>query len=160
MRLILSAIGKSSNDPEQELVERYVQRAGPLARQLGFGNVEVKQSAAPRENDGPTRREKEADLLRAHAPAGAIHILLDERGKNLSSKDFAQLLMRLREQGAPALALHIGGADGHAPSLTSEAQSRISFGAATWPHLLVRAMLAEQVYRAMTILSNHPYHRV
>ena len=97
--------------------------------------------------------------LKKWAIAGARRVVLDERGKNLSSEDFAKRLASFRDQGSPAALFIIGGADGLAEDVRKDADLALAFGAATFPHQLVRILLAEQIYRALTILSNHPYHR-
>ena len=104
-------------------------------------------------------RAEEARALRAILPPGARLILLDERGKSVSSEAFAADMGRARDSGIPALVLAIGGPDGFDPALRAEAAQVLAFGAMTWPHQLVRIMSAEQLYRAITILAGHPYHR-
>ncbi len=115
-----------------------------------------RESRARRPED---RKSEEAKLIRAQMPALTKMILFDERGGASSSTDFAALLAKLRDEGASAIALVIGGPDGLALELREEAARCVAFGAMTWPHQLVRIMAAEQIYRAMTILSGHPYHR-
>jgi 23S rRNA (pseudouridine1915-N3)-methyltransferase len=109
-----------------------------------------------RKNQG---REAEADLLARAVPAGAVMVALDERGRQSSSPEFAALLARWRDGGAQDVAFVIGGADGIAPKLRDRASHSLSFGQMVWPHMLARVMLAEQIYRAATILSGRPYHR-
>ncbi len=103
--------------------------------------------------------ETEAALLRRAVPEGAVLCVLDERGKALTSPEFANKLERWRDDGTANLAFLIGGADGVHPDLRTEADFQLSFGKMVWPHLLVRVMLAEQIYRAATILAGGPYHR-
>ena len=105
------------------------------------------------------RKREEGDRLRQHLASGAALILLDERGKNISSEDFATRIAALRDGGRRAMTIAIGGPDGHDPSLRETAELVLSFGAQTWPHQMVRVMLGEQLYRVATILSGHPYHR-
>lgn len=160
MRLTLFCIGRLKSGPERELVARYMERASLGARQVGFTAidfVEVDESKARRPED---RKTDEAKLLRAHLTQGARLILLDERGKNLTSTDFTTQLQRQRDEGTRSIVMAIGGPDGFDPSLRSEASLVLAFGAMTWPHQMVRIMAAEQIYRATTILSGHPYHRV
>ncbi|MBB5517901.1 23S rRNA (pseudouridine(1915)-N(3))-methyltransferase RlmH [Amphiplicatus metriothermophilus] len=159
MRLVVAAIGRAKNAPEAALVDDYAARIRAAGRAVGFSDFAIIESEAPKGLDGPARRTRESALLAAAIPDRARRIVLDERGKPLASADFAALLGRWRDQGAPAAAFLIGGADGHDPSLREKADLVLSFGPATWPHMLVRAMLCEQIYRAMTILSGHPYHR-
>ncbi len=159
MRLVIAAVGKMRAEPAGEIARDYAARAAAIGRNIGFSGPDIIEVEAPRALAGATRQAKERDLLSDAAPDGAKLALLDERGKNLNSEDFALTLARWRDDGAPAAAFLIGGADGHDDVLRRKADLLISFGAATWPHLLVRAMLTEQLYRAMTILTGHPYHR-
>ena len=134
-----------------------------MARSLGIDGPKLSVVDAPRALSGKQRQEKEAELLRAAAPVAGPVIVLDERGKNISSRELATFIADRRDQGVPALSFFIGGADGFLPefaaSLTARPVTTISFGRATWPHMMVRAMVAEQLYRAMTLLTGHPYHR-
>ncbi|WP_428407397.1 23S rRNA (pseudouridine(1915)-N(3))-methyltransferase RlmH [Hyphococcus sp.] len=159
MRLVIAAIGKMRGGPEAALVEDYLDRARGFGRRIGFPDVALQEFEAPRALSGDALKQREAEFLLGAAPSGAKLFALDERGENISSEKFAGLLERLRDDGAPAAAFLIGGADGHDAALREKADHIISFGKATWPHMLVRAMLAEQLYRSMTILSGHPYHR-
>ena len=159
MRIIIAAIGKSRTSPEHQLVEEYTMRANGLARQIGFSGVELIAGEAPKKLQGAARIDKESAILSAAVPQGADFIALDERGRNINTTEFTNLLARHRDDGRGALAFVIGGADGLSPQMKSKATQTLSFGAATWPHMLVRAMLCEQVYRAMTVLAGHPYHR-
>jgi len=113
----------------------------------------------PRGLEGAKRQERESSALLDASPAGARRIVLDEYGKQLTSKTFSQTLQTWRDDGVGDTAFFIGGADGHGPAIAHDAHLKMAFGTATWPHMLVRAMLCEQIYRAMTILSGHPYHR-
>ena len=103
--------------------------------------------------------QEEAESLASALPPKAFTVVLDERGKPIGSAGFADLLRRHLERGTADLAFLIGGPDGHAPSTREAAGLVLSLGPMTWPHRLVRVMLAEQIYRAVTILVNHPYHR-
>ena len=159
MRLTIAAVGRSREAPEQTLCELYCERARLLAPKLGFSKldliiVDISRAATP---DG--RMKDEAEKLTGKLTAGAHRIALDEAGRAMSSETFAHHLRRLGESGGRDLAFLIGGPDGLAPSLRDSANERLAFGPQTWPHLLVRAMLAEQIYRALAILSGHPYHR-
>lgn len=159
MRLIIAAIGKMRAGPEALLVNDYLNRAGGMGRSIGLSGPDLIEFDAPKNLSGKKRQEREGELLISSLPAGARLILLDERGENINSQDFAKLIARFRDDGAQSTAFLIGGADGHAANVQKNAMKSVSFGAATWPHMLVRAMLAEQIYRAMTILTGHPYHR-
>lgn len=138
MLLHVIARGKIGRSPEAELVSRYEKRLG----------------AAVRFTELPDTGGKIPELL-----AQTRIVLLDERGKNLSSEEFANTLEKWRDEGVRETRFLIGAADGHDETMRREADLLIAFGKATWPHLMARAMLAEQLYRATTILSGHPYHR-
>ncbi|CAN0193320.1 unnamed protein product, partial [Phaeothamnion confervicola] len=144
---------------ERELAERYRKRAEQVGRRIGFRDVEVIEIRESRAQEVGKRMIEESIALANVIPDKAAIVILDERGDNLDSAALATLLGRWRDDGRSAAVFIIGGDDGLAPSLRDKASLRIAFGAATWPHQLVRAMLLEQVYRAMTILSGHPYHR-
>lgn len=160
MKLLIAAIGKKRGGPESALVEDYLERARGIGRHIGFSGVALRTAAAPKGPSGPALKKREAELLIDAVPGDAHMIALDERGENLSSDKLARLLGGMRDDGVAEAAFVIGGADGHDESVRSKATRLIAFGAATWPHMLVRAMLAEQLYRSMTILSGRPYHRL
>ena len=159
MRLILTAVGRLKAGPERDLCARYMERAAAIARSVGLAGIESREFDEGRARRSEDRKAEEASALRAAIPPGARLVLLDERGKALTSAAFAAEIGKSRDAGLPALVLAIGGADGHDPGLLAEAPLTLSFGAMTWPHQLVRIMAAEQIYRALTILSGHPYHR-
>jgi 23S rRNA (pseudouridine1915-N3)-methyltransferase len=159
MRLIVAAIGRLRESPERELAERYRKRAEQLSRRIGFRDVEVVEVRESRAQEKDKRMIEESIALANVIPDGSAIILLDERGENLDSASLATQLAKWRDAGRPAAVFIVGGDDGLAPALRERATLRLSFGAATWPHQLVRAMLLEQLYRAMTILAGHPYHR-
>ena len=141
--------------PERALVDDYVTRFDRTGRALGLGPLS-EHEVEDRRGGG---MEAEAELLARAIPAGAFVVTLDERGKVLSSPEFSADLARWRDAGRQDVAFVIGGADGIAPGLRARADFSISFGRMVWPHLLVRVMLAEQLYRAATILAGGPYHR-
>lgn len=151
MRLTLACIGRAGRGPERDLYEHY---AGRIRWPLTLRELEEKKKLPPAEL---VRREGE--LLLGAVPDKATLIALDRRGKVLDSEAFAQRLARWRDDGVPDIAFLIGGADGHGEPLLQRASLILSFGAMTWPHLLARAMLAEQIYRAQQLLAGHPYHR-
>lgn len=157
MRLLVIAIGRLKAGPEAELSARYGDRAVKAGRALGFKGPEVVTLDESRHAETAQRKAEEAEAIRRHR-AGRL-ILLDERGKSLASPDFAHLLGRWKDAGEAAATLVIGGPDGLDPALAAEADLVLSFGKLTWPHQLVRIMAMEQVYRAVTILAGHPYHR-
>ena len=158
MRLIIAAIGKTRPGADTDLFNDYLKRAGQMGGQLGLRGPDMVEHEPPRGLRGKARQQKESEMLLA-ASEGATRIILDEKGKNISSADFAAMISKERDEGAAKMAFLIGGADGHTHELRARADFKLAFGAATWPHMLVRPMLAEQIYRAMTILSGHPYHR-
>jgi len=160
MRVIIAAVGRLKAGPERELSVRYSERAAAGGRRIGWQGVAVVEVAESRSRRPQDRRLEEAVALEAAVPEIAAIVALDETGEVLSSPQLAARLERWRDAGTPALAFLIGGADGLAESLRRRANLRLAFGTATWPHQLVRIMLLEQLYRAMTILSGHPYHRV
>lgn len=145
--------------PERELVSRYLDRATAAGKPLGFSGFAVSELPESRAASPATRKTDEAKALGALLPERGIVIALDERGKSQGSEDFAQRLRRWRDDGKEAVSFVIGGADGLAPAFVATADLTLSFSPLTWPHQLVRIMLAEQLYRTTTILSGHPYHR-
>lgn len=159
MKLVLGAVGRLKAGPERELAARYVERAKASCRSVGLTGFDVREldeSHARRPDD---RKSEEARALAALAPPGARIVALDERGAHLASEAFATDIARARDAGAPAYALLIGGPDGLDEQLRARAHLVLALGAMTWPHQLARVMAAEQLYRALTILSGHPYHR-
>ena len=156
MRLQVCAVGRLRTGPERVLADDYVQRFNRSARPLGLGPL-TEHEVEDRKGGGMAA---EADLLARVLPAGAVIVALDERGQMLSSPELAQRIADWRDAGRQDLAFVIGGADGLAPALRDRADLALSFGRLVWPHMLVRVMLAEQIYRAATILSGSPYHRV
>jgi 23S rRNA (pseudouridine1915-N3)-methyltransferase len=159
MRLIVAAVGRLKRGPETELAERYAKRATQTGRALGLRDIEVIEIRESRADDPAKRMLEESIALANVIPQGAAVVLLDERGDNLGSAALANQLAMWRANDRPAVVFMIGGADGLSASLRDKATLRLSFGAATWPHQLVRVMLLEQLYRATTILTGHPYHR-
>jgi 23S rRNA (pseudouridine1915-N3)-methyltransferase len=155
MRVHLCAVGRLRAGPERALVDDYKTRFDRTGRPLGLGPV-LEHEVEDKKGGG---MEAEADLLSRALPAGAVLVVMDERGRVLSSPDFADHLAKWRDGGRQDVAFVIGGADGIAPGLRARADLAISFGAMVWPHMLVRVMLAEQLYRAATILGGGPYHR-
>jgi len=151
LRLWLAAVGRVKPGPELDLFNQYSKR---LSVPITVREVEEKRPLPT-----PERMAREADLLLATLPPQAVVVALDERGKAMGSVDFATRLGRWRDDGTADLAFVIGGADGHGQAVRDRAALLLSFGAMTWPHMLVRAMVAEQLWRAQAILSGHPYHR-
>jgi 23S rRNA (pseudouridine1915-N3)-methyltransferase len=159
MRIAIHAVGRLKTGPERDLAARYLDRADKAGRAIGIGGVSVREVPESRAAQPQARKDEEAAALLADLPHGALLIALDERGDLPTSERFAEMLGEARDHGTPTAILLIGGPDGHGAAVLSRAGHRISFGRLTWPHQLVRILAAEQVYRAVTILSGHPYHR-
>ena len=151
MRLIVAAVGRWKSAPERSLYEHFARR---IAFPLELKEIEERKKLPPR-----ALIRREGELLLAAAPKGAVVVALDERGKPLSSVAFAKRLGQWRDDGVRDLVFVIGGAEGLDEIVRKKAGLTLSLGPMTWPHLMVRAMLVEQIYRAQAILSGHPYHR-
>jgi 23S rRNA (pseudouridine1915-N3)-methyltransferase len=149
-------VGRLRAGPEKTLIDDYLNRFDKTGRGLSLGPVNVVE----RDDRKGGGMAGEAALLRRALPAGAVICALDERGRVETSPKFAKRLAAWRDAGQRDLAFVIGGADGLDPGLRQEADHLLSFGAMVWPHMMVRMMLAEQLYRAASILSGGPYHRV
>jgi 23S rRNA (pseudouridine1915-N3)-methyltransferase len=156
MRVTLCVVGRLRAGPERDLIDDYLTRFDRTGRALGLGPIAVRE-VEDRKGGGMTA---EAVVLEKALPAGAAVIALDERGKIKTSPDFSQDLAKWRDDGRSDLAFIIGGAAGIDPALRAKCDASLSFGKMVWPHMLVRVMLAEQLYRAASILSGAPYHRV
>ena len=156
MRVHICAVGRLRAGPERDLIDDYLTRFDRTGRALGLGPASVIEVEDKKGGGKPA----EAALLERALPKGAKVAVLDERGKVMSSPDFAKRLGGWRDEGAQDLAFVIGGADGIDKSLREKADFALSFGAMVWPHMLARVMLAEQLYRAASILAGSPYHRV
>jgi 23S rRNA (pseudouridine1915-N3)-methyltransferase len=159
MRLTVAAVGRLKSGPEREFAERYRKRAEQLGRRVGFRDVEIVEVRESRAQEVGKRMIEESIAIANVIPDKAVIVILDERGESLDSAALAAQLGKWRDAGRPAAVFIIGGDDGLAPALRERAALRLAFGAATWPHQLVRGMLLEQLYRATTILAGHPYHR-
>lgn len=153
MRIAIVAVGRLGRGPEAELVKLYAERATAGGRALGLGPVEVIEVDAKKPG-----KAAEAEVIRPHLE-GAQVIACDEHGQARASRAFAAEIGRLRDDGARRLAFVIGGADGLDPKIVEAAHGVLAFGPQTWPHAMARVMLAEQIYRATTILAGGPYHR-
>lgn len=155
MRITLIAVGRfgggRKGNPERDLFDHYVSR---ISFDFVLKEVEEKRALSPDE-----LKKKEAELLLTAIPDGAVVVALDERGKNLKSLELAKKLGNWRDDGRRDIAFLIGGANGLDGSVRDKADLVLSFGTLTWPHMLVRGMLAEQIFRCQCILANHPYHR-
>jgi 23S rRNA (pseudouridine1915-N3)-methyltransferase len=160
MRLLLICVGRPKAGPERDLAARYVERAAAAGRAIGFSGVELREAGESRAARPDDRKREEAQVIRGLLGRPANVIALDENGAQMTSRSLATELGRARDQGIASAAFVIGGPDGLEPAFLASASLTLSFGAMTWPHQLVRIMAAEQIYRAVTILSGHPYHRV
>ena len=155
MRIALAVVGRLRAGPEKDLIDDYLKRTERTGRGLGLGPCDVVE-VEDRKGGGMAA---EAALLDRAVPDGAFLVALDERGRQMSSPEFARLLARERDSGRVCIAFAIGGADGLDPEFRDRADMTLSFGAMVWPHMLVRVMLSEQLYRAASILAGSPYHR-
>ena len=155
MRILIAAVGRLRSGPEAELTADYVARAANAGRQLGFKSVDLTEVEAKPNGD---QRAEAGALFRA-TPDDARKILLDERGAEWTSRQLAEKLARWRDDGLSHTVFWIGGADGVSQSVRDQTDEKLAFGRQTWPHRLVRVMIAEQIYRAVTILGAQPYHR-
>jgi len=158
LRIAIAAIGRMKQGPERELVSRYLERAKGSGKPLALTGFDVLEFTESRAGSAEARKDEEAKTLLAALPEG-VRVVLDEHGKTISSQAFANQLGRWRDDGRPAVSFVIGGADGHGRDLLAGSDLTLSFSPLTWPHQMVRIMLCEQLYRATTILSGHPYHR-
>jgi len=159
MEISVFATGRLKKGAEAELADLYAGRFKAAAPALGLQFSGVREAAESRAAAAEARKAEEyAPLIRGLKPGGAL-LLLDERGENLSSRRFAAQLAAWRDEGRPQLLLALGGPDGFGDEARARADKILSFGVMTWPHRLARIMLLEQLYRAATILSGHPYHR-
>jgi len=148
MRMTIVAVGRAKAGPERELFRHYLKR---MAQPLDLKEIEVKATTDAKRTEG--------DRLLAAVPKGSVIVALDERGKDLSSRQLADRVAGWRDEGIRDVAFLIGGADGLDGRVRDSADLLLSFGRVTWPHMLMRGMLAEQLYRAQCILAGHPYHR-
>jgi 23S rRNA (pseudouridine1915-N3)-methyltransferase len=159
MRLVVVCVGKLKAGPERLMFDRYFKRLAEGARGAGIAGVDLREIGESRSRRPDERRAEEAAAILAATPKGSALVLLDEHGPSATSDDWAADIGRQRDASRPAYAVAIGGPDGLDPSLRAVAHRVLSFGQMTWPHQLVRVMAGEQLYRAMTILARHPYHR-
>jgi 23S rRNA (pseudouridine1915-N3)-methyltransferase len=159
MRLLIAAVGKLKQGPERDLFAHYLGRAEAAGRRLHLSPLNFVEVAESRAATASVRMKAEAEALLGKIPASHKLVALDPGGRAVSSEDFARLLAQYRDQGVEGIALLIGGADGLARDMLDKAAKVISLGSVTFPHGLARIVLAEQIYRAATILQGHPYHR-
>jgi len=159
MRLRIAAVGRLKAGPERELLDRYIERSNAAGRAINLAPLEVMEVSESNARRAPDRIAEEWLGFKKPSITGARRIVLDARGKSPSSEDFAKKLSAFRDSGAAASLFLIGGADGLPEEARKGADLVLAFGTATFPHQLIRIMLAEQIYRAITILTGHPYHR-
>lgn len=155
MRITICAVGRLRKGPEKALIDDYVARFDKIGRALALGPITITEVEAKKSG-----MAGEAALLERAIPEGSYRIILDERGTVMPSPKFSQQIAALRDDGQRDVTFIIGGADGLEPEFRTRAQASLSFGKMVWPHMLVRVMLAEQLYRAASILTGSPYHRV
>lgn len=158
MELSILAVGRMKSGPEQQLFETYLQRSQKSGKQLGLSGPVLREFTESRARSPEMRKSEEAELLLSSAKDCYL-IALDENGKDISSTDFSKILRQQADSGEKMLSIAIGGPDGHGSQLLEKANMTLRLGKMTWPHQIARILLAEQIYRAMTILSGHPYHR-
>ncbi|WP_025030540.1 23S rRNA (pseudouridine(1915)-N(3))-methyltransferase RlmH [Nitratireductor aquibiodomus] len=159
MHIAICAVGRMKAGPERDLADRYLERFARSGPAVGLEFSGVSEIVESRAKSTDERRREESRRIAQMRPEGAALFLLDERGRNLTSRQLSEAIADLRDQGRRSLTIVIGGPDGHDAELRQAADRTIAFGAQTWPHQIVRLMLAEQLYRTSTILSGHPYHR-
>lgn len=155
MKITIRAGGVLRKGPERELIDDYLKRAGGLTRACGFQSITEQQVDLRKAKN----RSEETVQLFDYAPAGAKIVIMDERGKAYTSRKLSQRLADLRDEGHSELVVVIGAADGFEPSVLPDGAEKWAFGVQTWPHKLLRVMLTEQFYRALSILARTPYHR-
>lgn len=159
MRVYIAAIGRLKKGPEQELVARYADRIKKSGKAIGITALETVEIPESRAATADQRKSEERDALLSRLPQGTVLMAFDERGKRPSSRMFAQNIETVLEGGAQNVAFLIGGPDGLASELRDMSDHVVSFGSLTMPHQIVRVLVLEQLYRTITILTNHPYHR-
>lgn len=159
MRLHIASIGKLKDDGERHLVDRYQKRIDGLGPKLGFSQLTIDEFGESQQKTAPLRKREEAALLLKACEKSECVIALDATGKLVTSPEFSKRLAAIRDDGLSSLSFVIGGADGLDRTVIESAAWTLSLGRLTLPHGLARAVLAEQLYRALTIAAGHPYHR-
>jgi 23S rRNA (pseudouridine1915-N3)-methyltransferase len=159
LKLSIAAIGRLKTGPEKLMADDYQKRIIALGRQAGLTALKIGEWAESQAQNAKQRMDEEAQILWEAVPQNAVTLVLDERGKSLSSEDFAIKIRKLADLGVSDLIFMIGGPDGHDAKTREKASDLIALGPMVWPHRLVRIMLLEQIYRSVTIMVNHPYHR-
>ncbi|NVK33844.1 MAG: 23S rRNA (pseudouridine(1915)-N(3))-methyltransferase RlmH [Rhodobacteraceae bacterium] len=159
MRLLIACVGRMKKGADKELFERYVDRARKSGRALGITSVDVRELVESRAQKTADRKQEEATALLGLLSPNTRLVVLDENGKNLSSVAFSEKMASWKDDSVSEIAFVIGGPDGHGDDLLQRADLKVALGAMTWPHQIARILLAEQIYRSITIQSGHPYHR-
>ena len=159
MKIFIGAVGRLKDGPARELCREYLHRLGAQGPSAGIRSVAVHEIPESNRRSADERRDEEAAGLLAAVPGGTCIFALDERGRTMASRAFATRLTELQASGTVVAGFLIGGPDGHGDAVRQASARLLSFGPMTWPRMLVRAMLTEQLYRAVTILAQHPYHR-
>lgn len=159
MRISIACVGRMKTGAERDFFERYLERAQKIGRALGVTSIAVKEFPESPARKPADRKAEEEKLLLGQLAPGAKLVALDEHGKAMSSQKFSDQIDGWKLEGVPEILFCIGGADGHGAELLKRADVKLALGAMTWPHQIARVLLAEQVYRALTIQSGHPYHR-
>lgn len=159
MRVHVAAIGKTKKSAEVDLIDDYVARVNKTGRRAGISDLRVLEFPESRAGKSAERKSEEAEKLLGSVPDGAILVAFDEHGKNITSTEFSRMIAGVRDEGFQNLVFLLGGPDGHDASILSKARFTLALGKMTWPHRLARIMVVEQLYRAVTIMLGHPYHR-
>jgi 23S rRNA (pseudouridine1915-N3)-methyltransferase len=160
MRILIAAVGKLKDGAERELYARYADRLAAISRQAALGPIELIELAESRAGSASERQTDEASRLLKAASKAEVIVALDENGQNYTSPSFAGLLRKNSDQGRSLMAFLVGGADGQGTEVLQKSHFKLSLGSMTLPHGLARVVLSEQLYRAATIITGHPYHRV
>jgi 23S rRNA (pseudouridine1915-N3)-methyltransferase len=159
MRISILAVGRLKRSAEGDLVSDYIARFDRMGRGMGLGPIAIHEIDESRLPNAGARVAAEAAAIDAKCPTGGHLLVLDEKGRDLTSTELAASIAGWRDSGVPELCCLVGGPDGFSNRLLEKADLNLRLGRLTWPHRLVRVMLCEQLYRAATILANHPYHR-
>ena len=160
MKLFIGAVGRMKNGPENALFKDYYDRCGKAGPKIGLGPMQLAEIVEAKNPHKPERQRLEAQGLTKMLIKNSTLIVLDERGRSLSSVAFSDKLKTWRDDGIAQASFLIGGPDGLERSIVNDADLVLSFGAMTWPHMIARILLVEQLYRSISLLSGHPYHRI
>lgn len=158
MKLKVISIGQLKNNPILEIQKDYESRILNLSKSVGIKNLEIKELPISKKSSIKERQKEEAKIISQHIKQDNLNVFLDGKGENINSVDISQIISKSSFDGKD-LVFFIGGPDGFDEKIIKVANKIISFGRVTWPHKLIRIMLLEQLYRGITILNNHPYHR-